>query len=226
MPENVTASHRHKAWIVKFEEQTTPKLLKSLHRAARSQVRRFAGSGAHASHADAEDLVSSVILDTLEGRLTWDPERESLETNLLDAIRFRARDRYEREPPQLHEPLTDDLDRKIADSASTHATLVAPPVLGDDDATQRIAKADEVIEWLRGQAINMPEVLHLLDLFAHGITQRDEVMRTGRMDATTYHNARRRLARIARRTPAGLRAAALGMPDSRPDASVALKLAS
>ena len=227
--ENGTESLRAKALREKIHEQTTAKMLGRLRRAARSRMRMILGPGGHVCHADVEDLVSCVIMDTLDGRLTWDPDKESLEHNLLDAVRFRVRNRYEREPTQAHEPLEEDeIDRTIVDSVSGQVAMLVPPLPGNNERARRIRDAcDDLVAWLRPRVHDKPELLRLFELFLEGITDRDEVMRDGEMDANAYRNARRCLDRLVERIPASLRAAAfeaLDVPIA--DASGDLKLAS
>ena len=199
-------------WREKAEEQATPKMFERLHRAARTRLRTFAGPKGHVSRADVDDVVSRVITDTLDGKLTWNPDKESLEQHLLDAVRFRVRDEWLRDQPHLHAPIDeDDTAESIAERAAAGAVVPAQldtPVTSEREARIKSVH-DEVIAWLQPRVTDKPEVLRLLELYMQGITDRDEVIREGGMDETTYHNARRRLGRLVQDMPAKLRAAAL-----------------
>ena len=212
MSNNEMASLPPEEWREKVEEQATPKMFERLHRAARTRLRTFAGPTGHVKKADVEDVVASVIKDTLDGNLTWNPDKESLEQHLLDAVRFRVRDEWLRDQPHLHGPIDeDDTVESIAERAAAGAVVPAPlesPVTSERE-TRIKSVHDEVIAWLKPRVADKPEVLRLLELYMQGITDRDEVVREGGMDETTYHNARRRLGRLVQDMPAKLRAAAL-----------------
>jgi len=210
MSKNVMASLPPEEWRQQVEEQATPKMFERLHRAARTRLRTFAGPQGHVNPADVDDVVSSVIKDTLDGKLTWTPDKEPLEQHLLDAVRFRVRDDWEREQPHLHGPIDED-DETIVDKAAPGAVMPAPLDSPMTSERERRIKTvhDEVIAWLSSRVADKPEVLRLLELYMQGITDRDEVLREGEMDEATYHNARRRLGRLVQDMPAKLRAAAM-----------------
>ncbi len=212
MSKNVMASLPPEEWRQQVEEQATPKMFERLHRAARTRLRTFAGPKGHVNAADVDDVVSSVIKDTLDSKLTWNPEKEPLEQHLLDAVRFRVRDDWERDQPHLHGPIVEeDCGESITELAAAGAVV---PALLDSPVTserERHIKAvhDDVIVWLQPRVADKPEVLRLLELYMQGITDRDEVIREGEMTENTYHNARRRLGRLVQDMPAKLRAAAV-----------------
>ena len=212
MSKNVMASLPPEEWREKVEEQATPKMFERLHRAARTRLRTFAGPKGHVNAADVDDVVSSVIKDTLDNKLTWNPDKEPLEVHLLDAVRFRVRDDWERDQPHLHGPIDeDDTAESITDQAAAGAVVPAPlepPVMNERERRIK-AVHDEVIAWLQPRVTDKPEVLRLLELYMQGITDRDEAIREGEMTESTYHNARRRLGRLVQDMPAKLRAAAL-----------------
>ena len=202
----------HEEWREKVEEQANQKMFDRLYRAARTRLRTFAGPTGHVNQADVDDVVASVITDTLDGKLTWNPNTETLEHNLLDAVRFRVRDQWERDQPHLHDPIEeDDGDSSIAELAAAGATVATAPAspTATDRARHIKAVHDEVIAWLAPRVTDKPEVLRLLELYMQGITDRDELMRAGHMNRATYHNARRCLGRLVQDMPAKLRAAAL-----------------
>lgn len=196
-------------WREAFEEQATKKMLEKLHRAARTRLRTFAGRTGHVNKDDVEDAVMSVLKDTLRGVLPWDPAKKTLEHHALDAIRFRVRDRWEKEQRRKHDLLDEDEhDRSVAERAAAGAVVPSSPVASDRE--RRIQEVhDEVIAWLRPHCLGKPEVLVLLESYLQGITDRDEVLRETGMSEATYHNARRRLGRLVQDMPAKLRDAAL-----------------
>ncbi len=54
-------------------------------------------------------------------------------------------------------------------------------------------------------AVEGDDVLRILDCFGEGVVDRRDVLRAASMNATTYHNARRRLKALAERLPQNLR---------------------
>jgi hypothetical protein len=196
-------------WRERFEEQATKTMLDKLHRAARTRLRTFAGRSGHVNRDDVEDVVMSVLRDTLCCVLRWDPDKETLEHHALDAIRFRVRDRWQKELRRKHDLLDEDEhDRSVSEHAAAGA--IVPASLVADDRERRIQEArDEVVAWLRPRCLDKPEVLELLEIYLNGVTEREEVMRDTGMSESTYHNARRRLGRLVQDMPVKLRAAAL-----------------
>jgi hypothetical protein len=195
-------------WREKYEKQATEKMLERLHRAARARLRTFAGRGGHVDTADIEDVVSTVLKDTLSGKLKWDPDKEPLEDNLLDAVRFRVRDRWQRDQRRKHDSIDEDeRDRGIVDEAAPGAVVPASSAPSERDRRIKLV-FDEVVTALRPMCVDKPEVLRLLGLYMQGITDRDEVMLEG-MNKVTYHNARRCLGRLVLNLPAQLRDAAV-----------------
>jgi hypothetical protein len=220
MPKKQTALLPQKEWRKRLEQQATGPLFDRLRSAARTRLRTFAGPTGHVNEADIDDVVASVIADTLDGTLGWDPNKESLEDNLVDAVRFRARDKWEREQAQLHVPLAEDeYDYSVTELAAvgTAVPTQSPSPTRCDRARQIKVAHDKVIEWLRPRASDKPDVLCLLGLYLDGIVEREEVMREGGMSESTYHNARRCLGRLVRRMPAKLRAAARQMASGQGD---------
>jgi len=194
-------------WREKYEEQATEKMLERLHRGARARLRTF-GRGGHVDAADIEDVVSGVLKDTLTGKLKWNPEKESLEDNLLDAVRFRVRDRWQRDQRLKHDSIDEDeQDRGISDQAAAGAVVPTSPAPNERDRRIKVA-FDEVTAALRPLCADKPEVLQLLGFYMKGITDREEVVLEG-MTKTTYHNARRSLGRLVLNLPARLRDAAI-----------------
>lgn len=196
-------------WREEFEKQATTKLIDRMYRAARSRLRLFAGPAGHVDSADVEDTVMGVLADTLKGKLFWNPEKESLESCLLDAIKFRVRDRAEKAQRRKHDPIEEDDDaRSVAEQAAAGATVPAPPAAG---VRQLQIKAiyDQVIAALRPRCAGQPRVLELLALYMDGITERDDVLRESGMSEREYKNARERLGRLVQDLPAKLRDAAI-----------------
>lgn len=196
-------------WREEFEKQATTKLIDRMYRAARSRLRLFAGPTGHVDSADVEDIVMGVLGDTLKGKLFWNPEKESLENCLLDAIKFRVRNRWEKEQRRKHDPIEEDDDaRSVAEQAAAGATVPAAPAAG---VRQLRIKAvyDDVIAALRPRCVGQPRVLELLELYMDGVTERDDVLRESGMSEREYKNARERLGRLVQDLPAKLRDAAL-----------------
>ncbi|MFT3697704.1 MAG: hypothetical protein QM831_31485 [Kofleriaceae bacterium] len=195
-------------WREQFEEQATNALLERLQRAARTRLRTFAGRTGHVDSADVDDIVNGVLIDTFAGQLTWDPEKETLEHNLLDAVRFRVRDRWLRDRRVKHDSIDEDeRDRGVSDQAAAGAIVQGAPVPTERDREIK-SVFDDVVDALRPLCTDKPEVMQLLALYVQGVTDRDEAIHEG-MTKTSYHNARRCLGRLVLNLPAKLRDSAL-----------------
>lgn len=114
----------------------------------------------------------SVLTDTLDGTLTWNPDAKLLERHLFDAIRFRVRDQARFKIRHVEDVYDED--------ASGQA--IAPCMLGDvgDDFDLRTI-ADQVVPELQERAGDDPEVLLLLELFGDDLEERADLMTDAQM---------------------------------------------
>jgi hypothetical protein len=196
----VECTFQSEAWRSEFERQSSGDLYERLHRAARARLRMYAGRTKHVNDADVDDAVMSVITDTLDGTLTWNPDTKPLERHLLDTIAYRVRDhaRFKRRHPE--EAYEED----------TTGEAISPCMLGDvgTDLDLRMI-ADQIVPEIQERAGDDAEVLLLLELFGDGLAERGEVMSDARMVPTQYDNAMRRLRRLTRQLPKQTREAVM-----------------
>src|SRR5215467_10648628 len=77
------------AWRAAFESQCTPELLKKAKRYAERRARKLRQVSGLADDYYVQEIVQDVVTDTFAGVLRWDPDVESLEAHVLDAVATR-----------------------------------------------------------------------------------------------------------------------------------------
>lgn len=182
-------------WLDAFEAQCTPRLLDELANYARRRLAFIARAGIPISPADAADVVSDAVTDTLDRRVTWDPTREALQLHLRDVIRWRVRDlRRQR--------------RLVLVSSEPSAMSAAAPALTHEAIPDVEAIAAAGIAELRrvAGAHDDREVLRLIDAFVSGAVGRTALMHRSSLVGNNYDNARRRLHRYRTQVSPELRA--------------------
>lgn len=187
-------------WRAEFERQSTSDMRERLYRAARARLRMYAGRSRHVDDADVDDIVMGVIVDTLDNLLTWDPETQTLERHMLDAIAFRVRDQARAKARHAHELYDEEVH---GESLPCHLI---------DDAYEGLdlrVIADQVVLDMQMRADGDPQILELMELFADGVTERAEGIRVSTMCATEFDNAVRRLRRLTKQLPKPTRDAVL-----------------
>jgi hypothetical protein len=148
------------------------------------------------------EMVTDALGDTFEGRITWDPLRCPLALHIKSTIRSR---------------LCKDLERaenwENVDVYEAPEGEVEDAFLRDDKpaptATKKVSKyVQRFTDALRAEAADDPVVLKIIDLHLQDITDRRHICHMTGMRPADYHNAFRRLKRLADKIPADLRAAA------------------
>ena len=190
---------RDEAWRQEFERQFTRKLRDKLYRVALARLRRFAGPTQHVDEVDVDDAVMCVVYQTLDGVITWDPSKTSLERFLAGAIRYRVRDQVRARRRRPHEPIDEAF-------ATVEGQQQADTPIPDVQVVRDLCTlADEVVPLIRAAAAEDPDVLELLDLMTDGVTNGRDIMRETKWTAATFRNIRRRLTRMTDNLPAGIR---------------------
>jgi hypothetical protein len=202
-------SDRGDEWLSEFNSQIADRGLyrRALH-AARSSVSLLQQAGAQVASSFAEDLLASAIADTWFGVLSWDPGEATLLDHVQDAIRSRARDEWRRakrfpsasldaceedeEEDERAAALWTDVEEALAANAPTM------------DARQRLL-ALEAFDRVRALAVRDRELVTALDTMRKGHTERADLMRVLGWSARHYDRVRRRLDRLLRELPAGMR---------------------
>ena len=155
----------------------------------------------------AKDVIAAMandaLGDTFTGRVTWDPMRCPLELHLKSVIRSRLSHDLERAENYEHVEVEDAAEHDVHDAMAR----TGKPAL---TATKKVSTyVLRFTEELRTQAANDEEVLKLLDLHLEGITERRHICHRANMKPAEYHNAFRRLKRLADKVSPELRDAAL-----------------
>ena len=172
------APHRTEAWIDAFESQLTERLVDRVRRFARVRALNVAAAGRKVDDYYVLELVQDAIGDTWLGRLTWEPDRVSLESHLLRAIQCRTRHHRQQAAAFPHDTF-EDVEKG---SAATDVALYAKEVLS------------QIAERL-GTDVDARRVLEAM---CAGARTKADIIELANMSASTYHAAQVRLRRFIR----------------------------
>ena len=194
-------------WRAEFDKQATTETMVRVIKHAESLVRQLARWTRRPQATTAEDRFHAAIEATLDGRLTWDPSRVDLAGHLIGAIESRISHELRHQRKFVHVtndpagPRREDLETEI--SGALAASRAAPDEESIEDCFA------ESLAQLRVLAHEDKPVLSLLDAYAQLATERQAVLALTGMSARTYHNARQRLVRLAKKLPVEVREAAI-----------------
>ena len=180
-----------------FRAQLTKQLITTAERYAASRARGVERAGGKVDDLYARELVQDVLTDTLAGELAWNPARCTLETHVLDSIRFRTRHHRERARRFQHISL-ESCDENTR--ASIEDALAASSAPASEDARQHV----RCLESIRRAAEGDHDIMAILDAFSTAECK-GEVLRIAAMTDRQYSNAKKRLARIVRKQRQGRR---------------------
>src|SRR5690349_7474429 len=115
-------------WRAEFERQATQDVIKRATRYARKRVKLIGRVGKKINPLHVRELVQDALGDTLDGRLTWEPARISLEGHVVMTIRSRTRHEVVRAARLPHRSLDDSADDNSSDgrpleAEATHAIV-------------------------------------------------------------------------------------------------------
>ncbi len=147
------------------------------------------------------EMVQDAIGDTFVGIVAWDPSRCPLALHLKSVVRSRLSHDLERVEQFSHVGMADASESDVHEVMEAQAKPAADPTLD--------RYVDEFYARLRELAKEDEPVLVLLDANMAGFIERAHVCRATGMTKAGYHNAHRRLKRLADNLPEHLRAAAL-----------------
>ena len=164
----------------------------------------------------ADDLVQWAVLKTLDGTYAWDPDRVSLLVHVRGCIWWRARDLARHRMTYQHVSLQagdDEAERAEAEEGKDDGNAVEGAASARVDepgtATERMVELlDRPADRVRGARISAELAAQLerdgdddaraiLDAYRSGFTSREEVVLLTGLTEPRYHNARRRLVRLA-----------------------------
>ncbi|MCX5747968.1 MAG: hypothetical protein NT062_36365 [Proteobacteria bacterium] len=195
-------------WRAQFDAQATRSLLDKVHRATRARLQVYAGRTQHVNAADVDDMMMGVITDTLDGTLSWNYERQPLETHLLDTVRYRVRDDARRR--WRDNAKCDVLDEDTTDVSSGESMLAGAALERADEAHVIRRTAEALVAAVRQRIVGDVDLVKLFDaIVVHGALERVDIMKETGMSARTYRNVRRRLDRTLLELPAHTRDAVM-----------------
>lgn len=194
-------------WRTEFNKQATTATMEAVFKYAHAISRQVEAFTRRRDPMSVDDRVHAAIIATLEGRRTWNPGEIDLARHLISAIKTEITHelRHARRFPQVslddESKNTDDLDARVTDA------LAAQRAATDDDAIA--AQLSEALAQLRVLVGQDKPVLQLLDAYAGGHMEKQDVLASTGMSARTYHNARQRLVRLAKKLPIEVRETAI-----------------
>ena len=157
-----------------------------IDRQARDRLDRAIAAAARVCRVEARELTQEVIADTVMGEIPWEGGDAFRHVVVWARRKVAADERWRRLP---------------LDALSDDDTPTVDPHAADDDAPA--ADAGALVDRVRDAAQGDPDVLAVLDALAGGVYRRREVIAVARLSGSAYHNAARRLRRLAVRARAG-----------------------
>lgn len=195
-------------WRAAFEKQATDELIERASRYARQRAKLVGRVARRNDPLYARELVQDALIDTLDGRVVWDPERVSLLTHVMGVIQSRTRHHVVRAIKMPHRSLDDSADDHSTEGrpVEREASLAVVRERGaDPDDPAYVAHAARVVGGLWQSVGDSGAARELLRAYEQGKTERHEVMELTGMSAATYKNERRRIVRLAAKLPAEVR---------------------
>jgi hypothetical protein len=188
-------------WRALFTAQATKDTIDDAVAYAGSYAQSLANINGRRHPGTVEEMVQDAVGDTFRGIVKWDPARCSLAMHLKSVMRSRLGHELERAQDIKHYAVENVSDKRLT---AAIAIDVAPSTSGRVNRS-----AEEFTAQLRELAAGDEAVLQLIDCYREGINERRKVCRATGMTIGTFHNADRRLKRLAKKLPERLCAAAL-----------------
>lgn len=188
-------------WIAAFKAQATKRMMDEVAAYVAMRATWIRAQQGPAASTVISAMVADALADTFAGVVTWDPLRCPLAMHLSSVIRSRLSHDLERAEDHPHVNVDD-----ISEHEVNEALLGA----GRVTATKRLSRyVKEFTERLRAAAKDDIAVLKLIELHLQDITERRQICHMLGMKPGDYHNAFRRLKRLAEKLPDDLRAAVI-----------------
>jgi hypothetical protein len=168
-----------------------PRTLKVVFGYARKRAFLLAKAGVGVD-VDPDDLVNQVIVDTVRGRLTWNPDAVVLSTHFCGAIRARTSKLLTRRKPAAPE---EEIDQMLDARAP------------DVDPTEEFAALRELVRRVKthlfqaATAKNDEGVQLLLMAYEEGVEGRSAIGDATGLSPNDVTNARKRLDRLIGKLP-------------------------
>lgn len=186
-------------WRAQFNAQATEDMMDDVYGYVAKRAAWIEHQQGRRAPGLIREMIQDALGDTFAGIVAWDPARCSLALHLKSVIRSRLSHDLERAEQFAHVGVDD------ASEVEVHEVLEARAKTTDGRLDKYI---DTFEQRLRELARDDDAVLALLDTYLAGITERAQICRTTGMTKGAYHNAHRRLKRLADNLPEHLRAAA------------------
>lgn len=187
-------------WLAAFKAQATEDMMDDVYGYISSRATWVQHQQGRRTPGLIMEMVEDALGDTFAGVLTWEPSRCSLALHLKTVIKSRLSHESERAEQYGHLGIDD------ASEAEVHEVLAVGGKTNDP-------KLDEYVDMfercLREIATDDEEAIQILDSYLAGLTERAPICRSTGLTKAAYHNAHRRLKRLAENLPATLRAAVL-----------------
>jgi hypothetical protein len=198
---NTTQDRHPIEWLAAFKAQATQELMDDVVAYVAKRATWIRERQGRAADNVIGSLVVDALGDTFSGVVAWDPMRCPLALHLKSVIRSRLSHELER---------AEDYQHVDIDQAPQHEVNEALVRAGKASPTKKLsAYVKEFTARLRGAAADDLAVLTLIDCYLDDITERAQICHASGMKPSVYHNAFRRLKRLADKLPQDLRAAAL-----------------
>jgi hypothetical protein len=177
-----------RAWLREFHVQLTKQLIMNAEHYAAARAVGVQRAGGNIDDLYSRELVQDVLTDTLSGVLAWNPSRCTLETQVLDSVRFRSRHDRVRARRFQHISLEgcDEPTRASIEDALATASAQEP------EDSERHAHC---LESIRRAAASDRDLTALLDAYRRARSKEEVLDATG-MSSRQYDNAKKRLARL------------------------------
>jgi hypothetical protein len=177
--------------LAAFRAQATPELFKAAERCARKWANLPRRAGRRIDNLYIRELVNDAIQDTWTGALQWDPERQTLIQHIRDVIRGRAWNdaRQARRFPHVA------WNAAANDESSDRIEIdVLAACESDELALSGLTQLLEtLVTALREHVADNDAALAILDCWAEGIVECDEVMARTGLSRNKFKAGRRRL---------------------------------
>jgi hypothetical protein len=187
-------------WRAQFKAQATQDMMDDVYGYVAKRATWIEHQCGRRSPGLIREMIQDALGDTFAGVVTWDPSRCSLALHLKSVIRSRLSHEFERAEQFEH------LDVADAPEVEVHEVLAAGAKTNDPILDEYVKEFEKR---LRALAVDDDAVLMLIDAHLAGLTERAQICATTNLTKAAYHNAHRRLKRLADNLPEQLRAAAL-----------------
>jgi hypothetical protein len=188
-----TRFHPSAEWLAAFKQQATADMMKRLKAFAASYLAGF-GRGVQVDMDYAEDLAASAAHDTACGRVTWTPEKRTLELHLRNVIVRRVWVDWKHARKFRHESLDASADDERSTTVDDMERALAERYPDAESTTNAIEALHELEEYARSDL----ELAAYIDVRGDDLTGSELEAATG-LSPEAVRRVRRRLDAIRRK---------------------------